>query len=146
MSVRAVELCQVVTDALRAAAGAAATVSREYVPDIDPDTLAAGTRLVRVYWVSHQDGGPVSRRADAELIGVGVLVVERYTTAGEATPAWIDERVKWVGEVVTKFLADARRTLDGAYPESAEFAPPDPDQLVNNVFWSNTVIVFRDEG
>lgn len=146
MSLRAVELCQVVTDALTAASGSTATVSREYVPAIDPDVLTDGERVVRVYWVSHEDGGPVSRGADADHIGVGVLVVERYTAAGEAPVAWVDERVRWVGEVVKQYLADARQTFDGAYSLTAEFEVPDPDRLVSSVFWMNTVIVFRDEG
>lgn len=149
MAARVTELCEAVTALLTAAVlPSVATVSRVYVPAVDPDDLAAAERVVLVWWQGSQDGGPISRGRDSVLYQIGIVTAEKYKGTATAPPTdWVDERVEWVQATIDAVLADPRNRVDGAVIESADpvYSPPDPGELLKGVFWAATVITLRDE-
>jgi hypothetical protein len=71
-------------------------------------------------------GNPATRSEDQNDYSIVVLIVERYTGAGDPTDVWVDERVEWV-EWLLNLLGDVRaeRLLSesasgGLWPETAE--------------------------
>jgi len=142
---RIVELCDELVASLGAVMPDHATVSRVYVPEVDSDRMEANERLAMVFPVEDADGGAVSRGIDSTLYTIGVILCEKYTERGDIPNDWADERVQWVEDALTRSLANARERLDGAVPESRETTVFDPELFAEGLFWSSTLITFRDE-
>ena len=151
MASRLVELAEAVVTTLTTAIGTPAspltvTVSRVYVPSVDPETLQANQRRVDVYPIGRVDAGPLSRGTDGMQNRIGVVIYERYTDAGSPPNTWIDSRMEWVETYIEANLKNPRTRYDGAYPDTYEVESYSPEQLTTNkVFWSEIIVTLMDQ-
>ena len=93
-------LCDALVTALQAAwtEGADDAAERVYfkrIADVGDTALRLVGRKVYVMPTGY-DNGAATRGEDEYIHNVAVLVVKRYTDAGDPTTAWIDEQVDWV--------------------------------------------------
>ena len=116
-------LAERINDAWAADMEDADEVLTPYRFDIDSATHTG--RKVYVF-PSTYTGVPATRADDQNDYGLVVIVVERYTLAGDPPDEWIDERVTWC-EWLLGIVGNARgdRLLatgddDGLWPETAE--------------------------
>jgi hypothetical protein len=63
-----------------------------------PEAAHAGRKVYVIR--SATTGGPATRNDDQTDYSIAVLVVERYTDAGDPSREWIDERVDWVHDMI----------------------------------------------
>ena len=145
---RIIEVCDAAVDLIVAALDnpTDATVSREYLPDVDAETIT--DRLVYVFPDGYSQVETNTRSQDLDEYRVVVLTVERYESAGTPPKAWIDARVLFVQQKIYETLSDARtvRLLDTIWPEVAEVTVAyDPEELrERKLFWSEAVFTFRE--
>lgn len=125
------------------------TVARKYLAPVSVQELSSLTgRKVYVF------PGPYSnslenRAEDAWGYDVGIVVVERYTDAGEPLDAWMDARVLFVEEIVAAAcdyprspLAIGSRKLRTEDITTTTYDIP----LLNtsNLFWSELQVSLRE--
>lgn len=97
-------LCDALVTALQSAwtEGADDAAERCYfkrVSDVDDANQKLTGRKVYVMPTGY-DNGAATRGEDEFVHEVSVLVVERYTDAGDPTTSWIDTRVDWVYDYI----------------------------------------------
>ena len=109
MAANILDVCDDVTVALTTAVNdITIPVDRLYLAPYD---LATDTsRHVWVFPAQYQPS-PATRGEDEWVYTIGVVVAERYTTAGEPTPAWLDDRVTFSEQKVYQPLYDLLRTM-----------------------------------
>lgn len=155
MAARTIELRNAIADRLLSVWGdpAPATVSVGWRIDV-PDDSPSG-RVVFVAPASYRSEGPVTRATDLNDYRYAVLVVERYTDAGDPTEEWLSERAAFVQESVYDVLQNvgldrAENTaalLNSFWCETAEVTVVyDLEALTEHkLFWSEIEFTFREE-
>lgn len=147
-------LCDNLVAALQAAwtEGAYDAVERVYfkrIADVEDPTLKLVGRKVYVMPTGY-DNGPVTRGEDEFTHNVSVLVVERYTDAGDPATAWIDTRVDFVYDHIVQgfdYSHDGPASFNKKLVTlSAAVQVCDVEKLVSGgkMFYSLTELVFSE--
>ena len=128
--------------------GDTTTVERTYLPDVlDPDYAAAmTTRKVYLSGMGYSQAEALSRGQDLNEYVLRILVVNRYTDAGQPSKSWTDTQIDWVETYIYDLLSDARGfTVSSAYPETGEVPVAWEPELLSEhkLFWSESVFSFR---
>lgn len=156
---RITEVAKLVAQAIERAADPAAniTVERVYAPEwLDPDywkdnpnlTKEFTGRKVYVFGATERQESPATRSEDFNDYGIVVIVLERFTDAGDVPNDWLDERVAWVESGIYDTFGDARTTnlaVPGADPVTQEWTQVYSPELLRQLklFRSEVTIVFR---
>ncbi|WP_439624070.1 hypothetical protein [Gemmata sp.] len=129
-----------------AAAGRAATVTREY--EVSFDTASMTGLHVNVFPVDYVREGPATRAEDNFDAEVVIVVAERYAVPGGKVPkAWLDERVGVVDQLIYQPLSQITQPLP-----LSEFWLQDIDVTTvydlkslreKKMFWSEIETTFR---
>lgn len=139
MGARILDLCDAVVALLPAGA------ERVYEVSIEAESLA--TRVVYVFPTTYGYLETLTRKDDQSEYKVSILIAERYTGAGAAPNAWLDERIEWVQDNILDVLDDPRSSepVDGYVPWQSEVSPVyDIEELVQRkLFLSVVVITYR---
>lgn len=129
--------------------GDGTTVSRDYLPDV-LDAEMIGTlsgRYCFVFPLGYSQVEAATRAEDLNEYRVGVLVVERFTDAGDPSRSWTDTRLEWVQDQVYDVLGDVRGSalITGLYNETNDVTQAyDPVLLRSHkLFWSECEFAFR---
>ena len=123
-------------------------VSREYVADVDLDSLTG--RKVYVFSGSDYENGPVTRGEDEWVYRIQAVIVERYAEgAGRPPKAWMDARVEFVQNIVSGTLDYVRELLSVGGREittqSNTVSVYDTAKFSEHkCFWSEVVFEFRE--
>lgn len=136
--------------------GASDTITRRYIAPVDSQELSTLTGRHIYVFPGRYDNSPDTRGHDAWVHEVGILIVERYETAGNE-PAdttlrtWMDTRVDFVeGTVIAAIDFDGRTKLAigstrSILTESIEVSTYDLDMLnQRKLFWCELTATFRD--
>lgn len=121
-----------------------------------PDATALKTMTGRKVWIfpAEYADEPATRTEALNTYRFGVIVVERYATAGAAPKEWTDERVDWVADSLNDWLSFGT-PYDRAHLQigtrevfTAEVEPVqvyDPPMLIQKgLFWSEMEYVFQE--
>ena len=145
MAARITELAIAAKAVLTTSAGEDAEVSRCYVPDADPKSMAEGQRYVKVWAPGYTDEGMATRAESIGGFSIEVATFEKYRGQEEPPLEWMDERVAWVKTKVVDVLGDPRVRLAGsAWAETLTVTAYSDEMYIQGVFWSNVLIVFKD--
>lgn len=118
------------------------TISRVYVAPVSIDDLSNLTGRHIYVWPIRYSDQPENRGETRYFMTLGVLIVERYTTAGFPPNAWMDALVYFVENTVkpavdydgTAPLAIGSRKV---YTEKVDVDVYDAEKLnQKNLFWS----------
>lgn len=153
MSTRINDLCDSIVTAIRDAWFPVSPDLVERVYEVDLDAATFLGRRVYVTPEAYANQGPANRREDTEDLTAVLLIAERHTLSGAASKEWLDERVKWVQDVVVGTLDRVRNqpailgtpaTGGGYWPQSREVEVYDRESLVERkLFLSVVSITFR---
>ena len=131
----------------------AATVSREYVPDVDDDAFddwIDSATPMKVYVVPLKKKTALHTRGrDLTDYSFAVIFAEKYTSAGVPTKAWMDARVGYV-ELAEDQFGDIRNAFDSTYGklwavESEVTLVFDADTMrEEHAFWSVWALTLRE--
>ena len=121
--------------------GDTTTVSRVYNAPTNIDTVSG--RKVYVFPVGYSNS-PANRAEDSQVYVIHVTILERYTTAGDPTNAWLDARVDFVSEHVVERCDFVRELLTfettrRLYTISSEVTVYDIDYLTTNKLFLSDV-------
>lgn len=145
MASRLVELAIAATARLTTALGDEAVVSRCYVPEVNIESLVAGERFVKLWAPGYTDEGMATRGEKQGGYSLEIAIYEKFVGQEEPPLEWMDERVAWVKGRIVDLLGDPRvRLATSAYAETLTVTAYSDELYIQNVFWSNVLIVFRD--
>jgi hypothetical protein len=131
-------------------AGATATVDRDYLNDVELDTVNG--LYARVLPVGYLKDSPAERESDYFDAGVAIVVSEVYRGDEPRPPKeWVDERVNLVERCVFDPLrkigtdADVPLLLDEWFNQWADVTMAYDEKLLreNGVFSSEIEVIFR---
>ena len=130
--------------------GANDSVSRVYLAPVSVDDLDSLTGRKVYVFPGPYDNGLANRGEDEWTYTLGILIVERYTDAGDPTTAWIDDRVDFVEGTVGETIDYNGRTLLSIssrriWTESIEVETYNLESLnQKKIFWSVLTAVFKE--
>ncbi len=146
-----------VTDALVSAINTAWTgqgaddaVSREYLAPVSVEDLDSLTGRKVYLFPGPYDSGLANRAEDEWAYTIGILVVERYESAGDPPKAWLDARVYFTEAIVGAAVDYSGRTLLAIgtrrlWTESVEVETYSLDTLnQKKLFWSELTVVLKE--
>ena len=125
------------------------SVSREYIAPLSTSELSSLTGR-KVYVIpGDYVNNPATRKEDQWEYRIGVLVVERYASAGLPSNSWMDTRVDFVENIVANACDYSHSLLSVSnrevWTESLETQTYNLDLLnESNLFWSETSLVLRE--
>lgn len=132
---------------------APATVTRKYLLDVEDERglQSLSGRQVYVFPAAMVDAGEIARSRIAETeYRIAVLIVEPYTTAGQPSNSWLDERLAWVESDIWNKLApsDSLRSYESdVWTETAEMLVAYDAAILREqrAFWCEFEFGFRED-
>jgi hypothetical protein len=130
--------------------GASDTITRKYLASVSTEELSSLTGRHVILFPGTYVNEPATRGEDQWTYTIHVLIVERFTAAGEPTVAQMDTLVDFVEATVANTIDYDGRTLlaIGARrirTESIETETYDVEMLnEKNLFWSELTVVMKE--
>lgn len=152
-SAKILTLCDSLVSAINTAwtgKGADDSVSRVYIAPVTVDELSSLTGRKVFVFPGPYESGLENRGEDQWSYTIGILIVERYTAAGDPTAAWIDDRVDFVEGTVSDTIDYTGRSLLSIsgrrlWTESIEIETYSLETLnQKKIFWSELTAVFKE--
>ncbi|MBX3397489.1 MAG: hypothetical protein KF873_02000 [Gemmataceae bacterium] len=124
-------------------------VERTYLPDVysADDIQVLSGRQIRVASLGKKQIDRVDRNTTRDEYEFLVLVLERYTGAGDPTRDWTDERNDFVADLADQLGDEDQQSLLGSdYPDRVDTPSPADDVMLreHKLFWSAFTIAIRE--